>query len=104
MAIKKIFEKLMGKGKPIKGKIPDEVELESYLEEERRKNIKKLVGKFREQKNREMFQENTLVSGRKSIVEADNVINKSQRRIGKVKPILGHSRSKKNKLKGRMFF
>lgn len=73
MAIKQILAKLMeGGGK--KGLTPNEVELNSYLEEERLDRVKALLHKMRIKKNQEILFSNTLVSGGKGVLEAENVI------------------------------
>ncbi len=72
MSIKGIFQKLMSGGAK-KGLSPNEVELSSYIEEERLDRVKALLNEYRIKKNKEILFGNTLVSGGKSIIDADNV-------------------------------
>jgi hypothetical protein len=54
--IQKIFgAKRDGEGKPIKGLSADDKELESYLEEERRERVKKILFKKRNQRVKELL-------------------------------------------------
>ncbi len=88
MGIKKIFEKLMdGSGK--KGLTPNEVELNSYLEEARLDRVKEMLHEMRIKKNNEILFQNTLVKGGKGILEAENVITSPKHQISpKIKNIL----------------
>lgn len=85
MAIKEIFEKLMN-AKAQKGLTANEVELNSYLEEERLDNIKKLLHKMRVKKNQEILFSNTLVSGGQGILDSPNVITKEEGSRGQIIP------------------
>lgn len=87
--MREIFDKLMS-GKRTKGLSPDEVELNSYLEEEKRDQIKEILGKFREKKNRELILGNTLIKGKKSILDAEDIL-KNNNPIIKQKKILHSS-------------
>lgn len=75
MDVQKILKKLV-EAKP-KGMSPDEVELNSYLAEEERDRIKQILGKYREKKAKEILLGNTLVSGKKGVLDAEDVITKS---------------------------
>ena len=80
MAIKDILAKLM-EGGAKKGLTPNEVELNSYLEEERLDNVKAALHKYRIKKNNEILVQNTLVKGTKGILESENVITKPHNQI-----------------------
>jgi len=104
MAIGDILKKLMGgsrasEGERVKGMSPDEVELQSYMEEERRDNLKKLLGKYREKKSKEMLMGNTLVDqGKGSVIGAKNVMN------GKSTLIKNSNNKKRTKNRRNIFF
>ena len=83
MGIKEILSKLTNMNKPQYDKItPDEMELQSYMREEQRDNIKKQLAYYRMKKNKEIIIGNTFVDqaraihGNKSILDAEDVFNK----------------------------
>jgi len=80
MAIKDILAKLANAGVK-KGLTPNEVELNSYLEEQRLDQVKEALHQMRIKKNQEILFQNTLVKGGKGILESENVITKSHSQI-----------------------
>ena len=55
---------------------PDEMELKSYLEREKRDNIKKQLAYYRRKEAREMFGNASLFKNDGSIIKAKNVFKK----------------------------
>lgn len=87
MGIKRIFEKLMAGGAK-KGLTPNEVELNSYLEEARLDKVKEMLHKFRIKKNQEILFSNTLVKGGQGVLDSPNVIANTKSVVEPSKKIL----------------
>ena len=86
----------------------DEMELESYLKEERRDELRKLLAHYRLKKNSEILIGNTFadqareIHGNKGILETDNIFNKKDNMFAQKNTILGGDSniiSKKKKFK-----
>ena len=86
----------------------DEMELESYLREERRDELKKVLAHYRLKKNKEILIGNTFVDqareihGNKGILDTENVFNKRENMFAQRNTILGGDKiftSKKKNIK-----
>jgi hypothetical protein len=77
MAIKEIFRRVFGmrdaEHPGFKKITPDEMELNSYLEEERKKRIKKRLAYYRYQRYKEMFGPASLMKKAPSILRGKQV-------------------------------
>ena len=92
--LKKFLNMNKFKGEQYEKISADEMELQSYLNEERRDELRKLLAYYRLKKNKEILIGNTFadqareIHGNKGILETDNVFNKRDNMFAQKNTIL----------------